>query len=214
MAILHHAFRCAVTPGQQVEIERILLAWRKGDREQVVQAARIAYHCQGERPDLWQAFPIDPEGPIRSWLTPDHISPGLAAFMILASSFTPIPSLSRSQQTNHHILAVQLTRLGWPIWAVEGLLRGHPIEAMLDQIRPTYAPTVWGQFRETGAWLTGGEVADLRQRLEKLLHGPDMDTPASREALEILRATGALADALAMLNAVPADAWLVTSIRM
>lgn len=108
MAVLHHAFRCPMTPSLWQDISSLLAAWERGDRDRLSATALAGYAALGEREDIRAAFSLNADGPVFSWLQPQHISPGLAALVTMASHFIVVPTLSRSHETNHHLLETQL----------------------------------------------------------------------------------------------------------
>ena len=97
MAVLHHAFRCAVTPEFDRDISEFFAAWQAGDRPRLSALALDGYARLTKREDLHAAFYLYPEGSASSWMQTAFVSPGLAALAMLAHRFVPIPGLSASR---------------------------------------------------------------------------------------------------------------------
>ncbi|HEV7319635.1 MAG TPA: hypothetical protein VGO04_13635 [Ensifer sp.] len=213
MAVLHHAFRCPVTPAFKEGVQDVLSAWEAGDRKTLSAIALARYGALGEREDLHAAFHLGPDAAAPSWLQPQFISPGLATLVVLAAHFVPLPSLSASNDTNHHRLATQLPTLGWTTDETDTLIHGQPIEAMLqDYADPAVRPTQGG-FGHTGGWTAGRIGRTLAPRLDQLAFGPPPQADeAAQEAWRQLNETDALDDARAMLAEVRDDDWLVMAI--
>lgn len=213
MAVLHHAFRCPVTSTFQETVHEVLSAWDAGDRGRLSAMALRRLPRIAEREDIQAAFRLDPDGAVPSWLRPEFVSPGLAALVLLADSFVPIPSLSARSDTNHYLLTTHLPVLGWNEREVQLLVRGDPIEVMLTRYSLPSREYDASKFRETGGWTLGTAVRALETRLTRLATAPDPgEPPAVRESRTALRESGAIDDARAMLAAVEDADWLVTSI--
>lgn len=213
MAVLHHAFRCAVTPAFEQEIADLLAAWETGDRERLSGMALARYAALAEREDIHAAFYLGPDGAAPSWLQPQFISPGLAALAVLAEGFVPLPTLSASSDTNHYRLATQLPAFGWPADEIDVLIRGQPIEAMLQGYAGSALRLEQGGFRHTGGWTPGRTARTLCTRLDRLALGPPSQAnEATLAAWTLLNDSNALNDARAMLAALSDDDWLVMAI--
>ncbi|ANP91675.1 hypothetical protein [Rhizobium leguminosarum] len=213
MAVLHHAFRCAVTPALEREIANLLAAWETGDRERLSDMALARYTALAERKDIHAAFYLGPDGAAPSWLQPQFISPGLAALVVLAKGFVPLPTLSASSDTNHYQLATQLPALGWATDEIDCLIRGQPIEAMLQGSAGCAFRLKQGGFRHTGGWTPGRMARTLCTRLDRLAFGPPSQAnEAALVAWSKLNESNALQDARAMLNPLTDDDWLVMAL--
>jgi len=213
MAVLHHAFRCPVTPDFEQEILRLSAAWNAGDRARLSAMAIAGYGSLAQRDDIYAAFHLDPEGDAFSWMQPDFISPGLAAVAMLAGRLIPIPGLSASTGTNHSLLESQLPSLGWSAEEVASLVRGQPVEAMLQRYAVSTPPIGQGGFRHTGGWTAGPIAKMLKTRLGQLVEGgvPTADDPR-RAAWSLLTENHAFSDAQAMLAEIVDNDWLVMAI--
>lgn len=213
MAVLHHAFRCAVTPAFEREIPDLLAAWEAGDRERLSAIAHARYAALAEREDLHAAFHLGPDGAAPSWLQPQFISPGLAALVVLAESFVPLSTLSASNDTNHYRLASQLPALGWSADDIGSLVFGQPVEAVLRGYSASALRLEQGGFRHTGGWTPGRTARTLCTRLDRLALGPPSQAnEAALAAWTLLNESNALNDARAMLAALSDDDWLVMAI--
>ncbi len=213
MAVLHHAFRCAVTPAFEREISDLLAAWEAGDRERLSAMAFARYAALAEREDLHAAFHLGPDGAAPSWLQPQFISPGLAALVVLAESFVPLPTLSASSDTNHYRLATQLPALGWSGDDIERLVFGQPVEALLQGYSASAAQPEQGGFRHTGGWTPGRTAPTLSASLDRLALGPPSQADkAVLSAWSELNDSNALDDARAMLASLSDNDWLVMAI--
>ncbi|MFC3165981.1 hypothetical protein [Ciceribacter thiooxidans] len=213
MAVLHHAFRCPVTPPLEEVVREVLSAWDAGDREKLSATALRCLPRIADRADIQAAFRLDPDGAVPSWLQPQIVSPGLAALVLLADSFVPIPSLSGRSDTNHYLLTTHLPVLGWNEREVQLLVHGDPIELMLARYSSAPHEYTASKFRETGGWTFGTDLRSLEPQLMRLATATDRQTPpAVRESLTALRESGAIDDARAMLAAVEDTDWLVTSV--
>ncbi|MCO6179482.1 hypothetical protein [Ciceribacter sp. RN22] len=213
MAVLHHAFRCPVTPAFEETVREVLSAWDAGDHEKLSAMALRRLPRIAEREDIQAAFRLDPDGAMPSWLQPEFVSPGLAALVLLADSFVPIPSLSAGKDTNHYLLTTHLPVLGWNAREVQLLVRGDPIEVMLARYSSAPQELVASKFRETGGWTDGTVARTLGDLLARLAATVDSGaSPAVRESWNALRHSGAIDDARAMLAAVEDTDWLVTSV--
>jgi hypothetical protein len=213
MAVLHHAFRCPVTPEFTQQILKLSIALEAGDRAGISTLASDGYASIANRRDIQAAFHLYPDGAAVSWMQPEFISPGLAAIAALAPRFSPIPNLSASKDTNHHLLEMHLPLLGFSEAEVGFLVRGQPIEAMLQACDGSMAELKPGGFRHTGGWTAGDVAQRLSARLSKLNRGVSSDTrETSRSAWLLLQESGALADAGTMLAEIGADDWLVMAI--
>lgn len=213
MAVLHHAFRCAVTPEFDRDISEFFAAWRAGDRRRLSALALEGYAKLAKREDLHVAFYLYPEGAASSWMQSAFISPGLAALAMLAHRFVPIPGLSTSRNTNHYLLETQLPLLGWSSADISFLVRGHSVEAMLEGYATSVSRLDPGGFRHTGGWTPGRTAQELKERLDELAGGisPQADASA-RVAWWLLKQSHALTDAQAMLAEIAESDWLVMSI--
>jgi hypothetical protein len=213
MAVLHHAFRCAVTPAFEQTVRDLAAAWEAADRDRLSAMAIGRYAALGEREDVHAAFYLAPDGAALSWLQPQFISPGLAALVSLAKDFVPIPSLSASNDTNHHRLATQLPALRWSADEINFLVHGQPIETMLRHFVGSGVRLDPGQFRHTGGWTPPAMAQRLREKLDQLAKegAPNADKIA-RAAWESLNESKALDDARKMVAALNDDDWLVMAI--
>ncbi len=213
MAVLHHAFRCPVTSAFEETVRQVLSAWDAGDREKLSAMALRRLPRIAEREDIQAAFRLDPDGAVPSWLQPEFVSPGLAALVLLADGFVPIPSLSARSDTNHYLLTTHLPVLGWNEREVQLLVRGDPIELMLARYSSAPQELVASKFRETGGWTDGALARTLEDLLARLAATVDSGaSPAVQESWSTLRHSGAIDDARAMLAAVEDTDWLVTSV--
>lgn len=213
MAVLHHAFRCPVTPAFEDVVRVVLSAWGAGDRDGLSAMALRCLPRIADRADIQAAFRLDPDGAVPSWLQPEFVSPGLAALVLLAEKLVPIPSLSASKDANHYLLATHLPVLGWNAREVQHLVQGDPIERVLARYSGNAQEFAASKFRETGGWTSGDVARRLQDRLSHLASAPDPDEPPGvRESLAVLRGSGAIDDARAMLAAIENTDWLVTSI--
>ncbi|RYC15621.1 hypothetical protein [Ciceribacter ferrooxidans] len=213
MAVLHHAFRCPVTPAFEETVREVLSAWDAGDRERLSAVALRCLPRIAGRADIQAAFRLDPDGAVPSWLQPQIVSPGLAALVLLAERLVPVPSLSASKDTNHYLLATHLPVLGWNAREVQLLVHGDPIELMLARYSLSSREYDASKFRETGGWTLGTAVRALEAKLTRLATALDPgEPPAVQESRTALREGGAIDDARAMLAAVEDTDWLVTSI--
>ena len=211
MAVLHHAFRCAVIPAFKQEILDLLATWEAGHREKLSAMAVTRYAALAGREDIHAAFYLGPDGAAPSWLQPRSISPGLAALVVLAEGFIPLPTLSTTNDTNHHQLATHLPALGWSTDEINYLIRGEPIETMLHgYTSSTLEP---GGFRHTGGWTPPGMTRRLSVNLDRLAMGPPQEADeATQVAWSLLNESSALDDARAMLAPLSDDDWLVMAI--
>lgn len=213
MAVLHHAFRCPITPAFEEAVQDLLSTWKTGNRETLSATALARYGALAAREDLHTAFHLEPDGAAPSWLQPQFISPGLAALAVLAEHFVPLPSLSTSNDTNHYQLATQLPALGWTTEETDALIRGQPIEAMLQDYGDPAVRLMQGGFRHTGGWTAGRIARTLAPRLDQLALGPPPQADeAGWKAWRELNETAAFNDARAMLAALHDDDWLVMAI--
>jgi hypothetical protein len=212
MAVLHHAFRCPVTPAFERYVFDVLEASRLNDSEKLSAMAKGSYEALRYRADIQAAFHLDPEGGAPSWLEPQFISSGLAALVMLAPSFEPLPTLSASDDTNHDRLSKHLPALGWSAADVCALVHGASVEAMLETYAQEPHALVAGGFGHTGGWVSPPATENLVARLEKLAAKPRSTSNSADAALLDINDTGALQDARAMLNALRAGDWLVTAI--
>ncbi|MQB40831.1 hypothetical protein [Rhizobium sp. ICMP 5592] len=210
MAVLHHAFRCAVTSALKREISDLLAVWETGDREKLSAMAVARYAALAGREDIHAAFYLSPEGAARSWLQPEFISPGLAALVVLAESFVPLPTLSASNDTNHHRLATHLPALGWSPEEIDSLIHGQPIETLLHGYAGSAYRLEPGGFRHTGGWTPQGMVQKLTVKLDRLALEPPK--ASDKTAWSLLNERKALDDARAMLAPLHDDDWLVMAI--
>jgi hypothetical protein len=213
MAVLHHAFRCPVTPEFERDISELLIAVQPVNRARLSVLALDGYAKLTDRDDVHAAFHLYPEGSASSWMQPEFVSPGLAALAMFADCFIPIPNLSASKDSNHYLLETQLPLLGWTAKEIGFLVRGEPIEAMLEKYAPSATPLAQGGFRNTGGWVPGRTAQGLKMRLDQLARGvsPHVDATA-RAAWSLLKDNHALADAGTMLAEIGADDWLVMAI--
>lgn len=213
MAVLHHAFRCSVTPEFAQQISELLAACQAGDHAQLSDLALAGYGSLSQREDVHTAFYLDPEGGAPSWMQPDYITPGLAAIVLLASGFVTIPSLSASKDTNHYLLETQLPLLGWSAEEIRLLVRGQPIETMLRTYAVPGLQLDQDGFRHTGGWTPGLAAQALKGRLDQLGRGVASDADgAAKAAWSLLADSNALSDAQAMLAAIGDTDWLVMAI--
>lgn len=213
MAVLHHAFRCSVTPAFKREISKLLAAWEADDRERLSAMAASRYADLAGREDVHAAFYLGPDAAAPSWLHPQFISPGLAALVILAQDFVPLPTLSASNDTNHHRLEKHLPALGWPAEEIDYLVRGRPIETMLQSYANSTLQLEPGQFRHTGGWTPPGMARKLSSKLDRLISNPPSQAgEPAQEAWSRLNESKALDDARAMVDALSDDDWLVMAI--
>lgn len=213
MAVLHHAFRCAVTPEFEADVQELMRQWISGDRAAFAAAAKARYGGLASLQDIQTAFYLGPDGAAPSWLDPAFISPGLAAVVMLAPHFTRVSSLSESHDTNHDLLARQLPALGWPEDEVRSLVHGWPIETMLQRYANDAAVMMPGGFAHTGGWTPPGMVPLLRERLDKLaLAPPAKSHKLAQEAWHRLAERNAFQDAQAMLADLGDRDWLVMAI--
>jgi hypothetical protein len=213
MAVLHHAFRCVVTPTFRQDISNLLAAWEAGDREKLSAMVVSRYAALAGREDIDAAFYLGPDGAALSWLQPQSISPGLAALVMLAEGFIPLPTLSASNDTNHHQLVKHLPALGWSVDEIDFLIRGQPVESMLDSYASSTHRLEPGGFRHTGGWTPPGMARKLRATLNRLALGaPPQANNAAQVAWGLLNESNALDDACAMLAPLSADDWLVMAI--
>lgn len=213
MAVLHHAFRCSVTPAFKREISNLLAAWEAGDRARLSAMAESRYAGLAGREDVHAAFYLGPDGAAPSWLQPQYISPGLAALVILAEDFVPLPTLSASNDTNHHRLEKHLPALGWLAEEIGYLVRGEPIETMLQSYANSTLQLEPGKFRHTGGWTAPGMARKLSMELDRLISSPPPQAgKAAQEAWSLLNESKALDDARAMVHALSDDDWLVMAI--
>ena len=213
MAVLHHAFRCAVTPAFEREILDLLAAWEAGDREKLSAMAIARYAALAAREDIHVAFYLGPDGAAPSWLQPQVISPGLAALVTLAQDFVPLPTLSASNDTNHHRLATHLPALGWSADEIDALIHGQPIETMLQDYAGSTHRLKPGDFRHTGGWTPSAMVRKLSAKLDRLALEPAKALgKVEQAARSLLNESNALNDARAMLAPLSDDDWLVTAI--
>jgi hypothetical protein len=213
MAVLHHAFRCAVTPEFDRDISEFFAAWQAGDRPRLSALALDGYAKLAKRDDLHAAFYLNPEGSASSWMQAAFVSPGLAALAMLAHRFVAIPGLSASRDTNHYLLETQLPLLGWSGTDIGFLVRGHSVEAMLEGYAALAARLDQGGFRHTGGWTPGRTAQELKRRLDQMARGvsPQADATA-RVAWWLLKESHALSDAQAMLAEIAESDWLVMTI--
>lgn len=210
MAVLHHAFRCGVTPALEREISDLLAAWEAGDREEVSSMVVARYAALAGRDDIHAAFYLGPDSAAPSWLQPQSISPGLAALVVLAENFTHLPTLSASNDTNHHQLTTHLPALGWSIDEINYLVRGEPIEAMLRSYVNSARGLEQGGFRHTGGWTPPAMAQKLSANLNRLTLEPPQEP--GRAAWNFLNESNALNDARAMLAPLGGNDWLVMAI--
>jgi len=213
MAVLHHAFRCAVTPAFEREILGLLAIWESGDRTRLSAMAIARYAALAEREDIHAAFYLGTDGAVPSWLQPQFISPGLAALVTLARDFIPLPTLSASNDTNHHRLATHLPALGWPADEIDLLIHGRPIETMLHRYASATSRPEPGEFRHTGGWTAPGSAQKLSADLDRLTlcPPPEAGEPA-QAAWSVLKESRALDDARAMVGLLNDDDWLIMAI--
>lgn len=213
MTVLHHAFRCPVTPALKRKISNLLAAWEVGDREKVSAMALARYAALAGREDIHAAFYLAPEGAAPSWLEPQFISPGLAALVVLAESFISLPSLSASYDTNHYQLATLLPAFGWSVEDVTSLVNGQPIETMLRAYSRSVNRLEPGGFRHTGGWTAPGLARELSMKLDRLAFGPPAAAnDAAHMAWNRLNESKALDDARQMLAPLRDEDWLVMAI--
>jgi hypothetical protein len=213
MAVLHHAFRCPVTPLFREDVAALLAAWRDGDRDALSAMALAGYALLREREDVHAAFYLGPDGAVPSWLQPDFISPGLAALTGLARGFIRLPNLSSSADANHWFLVSQLPALGWASGEIESLVQGQPIETMLRSYAEPACPLQPGGFRHTGGWTSGRTALALSARLKRFAQARPADADTAQQAAwQRLNESHALQDAQAMLAPLTADDWLIMSI--
>jgi len=213
MAVLHHAFRCHVTPVFEQDISNLLAAWHAGDRTRISTMALARYAALANREDIHAAFYLGPEGAAPSWLQPHVIGLGLAALVVLAPSFVALPTLSASNDTNHHRLATHLPALGWPADEIDLLVHGQPIEAMLCGYAASAPRLDPGGFRHTGGWIPGGMAKKLGASLDQIASTPPREADNTAiAAWHSLRESSALNDARTMLASVTERDWLITSI--
>ncbi|KAA1184685.1 hypothetical protein FP026_04745 [Rhizobium tropici] len=212
MAVLHHAFRCAVTPGFERTVLDLLAAWESADRERLSTMAVSRYAELAQREDINSAFYLGPDGAASSWLQPGFISPGLAALVTLAKDFVPVPTLSASDDTNHHRLATHLPALGWSADEIDFLIHGQPIETMLQPYASSTDQLKEGKFRHTGGWTPPGMTRKLRESIDRLILAPPSQADEAVWAWNLLNESKALDDARAMLAPLNDDDWLILSI--
>lgn len=213
MAVLHHAFRCAVRPAIERDIRDLLHMWQAGDREKLSVLTKERYATLATRDDVHAASYLHPDGAAPSWMEPPFISPGLAAFILLAQNFSPLPTLSSSSDTNHDLLAKHLPRLGWSEAEVGFLIHGQPIEAMLQDYASATPKLFPGDFAHTGGWTHPDKIPSLRACLDGLRAEPPLSSDnAVLDAWRVLNERNALEDARAMLAGLQDDDWLVMSI--
>ncbi|EJK88183.1 hypothetical protein MOV66_16055 [Agrobacterium sp. SHOUNA12C] len=210
MAVLHHAFRCAITPALKREISELLAAWEIGDREKLSAMAVARYAALAGREDIHAAFYLGPEGAAQSWLQPQFISPGLAALVVLAQNFAPLPTLSAGNDTNHHRLETHLPALGWSPEEIDSLIHGQPIETMLHDYANSADRMEPGGFRHTGGWTPPGMAQKLGVKLDRLALEPPK--ASDKATWSLLNESKALDDARAMLAPLRDNDWLVTAI--
>lgn len=214
MAVLHHAFRCEVTPEFDQDLSEVVAAWEAGDSLGLSALALDGYAKLAERHDLHASFFLHPNGSASLWMLPTFVTPGLAALAMVSHRFVSIPCLSTSCSTNHYLLETQLPLLGWSATDVALLVRGHSIEAMLERsVGPSSRTIEQSGFRHTGGWTPGADAEVLKARIDQLIQGPPLGAdPVALEAWTQLGASGALKDAGSMLAEVPSTAWLVMAI--
>lgn len=213
MAVLHHAFRCAVTPEFDRDISEFFAAWQAGDRPRLSALALDGYARLTKREDLHAAFYLHPEGSASSWMQTAFVSPGLAALAMLAHRFVPIPGLSASRGTNHYLLETQLPLLGWSAADIAFLVRGHSVEAMLEGYAAPSPRLDPGGFRHTGGWTPGRTAQELKSSLDQLARGVyPLANATARVAWSLLKESNALSDAQAMLAEIGENDWLVMTI--
>lgn len=213
MAVLHHAFRYAVTPAFEQKVRDLAAAWEAGDRDRLSAMAVGRYAALREREDVHAAFYLAPDGAALSWLQPQFIRLGLAALVSLAEDFVPIPSLSASDDTNHHRLASHLPALGWSADEINFLVHGRSIETMLHHYVSSEELLDPGQFRHTGGWTPPGMAQRLRAKLDQLTQGKAPKAgKAAQSAWDLLDKSKALEDARRMVAALNSDDWLVMAI--
>lgn len=211
MAVLHHAFRCAVTPSFERTVLDLLAAWEAADRERLSTMAIGRYAALAQRQDIHDAFYLGPDGAASSWLQPQFISPGLAALVMLAANFVPLPSLSGSNDTNHHLLATHLPTLGWQREEIDFLIHGQPIETMLHRYTDSTRHLQQGEFRHTGGWTPPMMTRKLKEKIDLLTLAPPLPAAEAEQAWKRLNESKALDDARAMLAPLNDDDWLVLS---
>ncbi|WFR95011.1 hypothetical protein [Rhizobium tumorigenes] len=213
MAVLHHAFRCPVTPEFQRDVTLLLCALKADARDELSALAIAANRHLAHREDLHSAFMLHPDGSASSWMEPDFVSPGLAAVSLLAHRFTAIPGLSASGGANHYVLETHLPLLGWSSAEIGLLVRGKSIESMLMNYADTSRPIEQGGFRHTGGWTEGSIAQMLKLSIDRMIQGPPSGSdPHALAAWGLLNDVGALRDAQAMLAAISDKDWLVMSI--
>lgn len=152
MAVLHHAFRCAVTADFERDLQNLMREWASGDRGVFADVAKARYAGLAHLENINTAFYLGPGGAAPSWLEPAFISAGLAAFVMLAPDLEPLPSLSASHDTNHALLARHLPALGWSEDEFRALIYGWPIETVLQRYVRGTSTAVAGGFAHTGGW--------------------------------------------------------------
>lgn len=213
MAVLHHAFRCAVTPDFERDLQNLMREWASGDRGAFAEAAKARYAALTQLEDIHTAFYLGPDGAAPSWLEPAFISPGLAALVMLSPDFKPLPSLSASHDTNHALLARHLPALGWSEDEIRALIYGWPIETVLQRYVRGSSMPVPGGFAHTGGWTPPGMTDILRERLDILASGlPARSHKLAEEAWHSLKDNNTFEDAQTMLAHLDSYDWLVMAI--
>ncbi|MFK0165193.1 hypothetical protein [Rhizobium sp. NPDC090279] len=211
MAVIHHAFRCGITSALEANVRDLVAQWEAGDRSGLSTMAFAHYAMIADRGDLHAAFHLHPDGAVSSWLQPPHISPGLAALLLLAPHFISITTLSSSSDTNHHLLATQLPELDWSADEINFLIHGQPIETMLHRYASTARHLPPGAFRHTGGWTPPSVARKLKNKIDRSVLGPPSRADAAQYAWKRLKESNALDDACAMMASVNDDDWLVLS---
>ncbi|MBD8687013.1 MULTISPECIES: hypothetical protein [unclassified Rhizobium] len=213
MAVLHHAFRCAVTADFERDLQNLMREWASGDRGVFADVAKARYAGLAHLENINTAFYLGPGGAAPSWLEPAFISAGLAAFVMLAPDLEPLPSLSASHDTNHALLARHLPALGWSEDEFRALIYGWPIETVLQRYVRGTSTAVAGGFAHTGGWTPPGMTDILRERLDILASGrPAKSHKLAEEALHALKENNAFEDAQKMLAHLDRYDWLVMAI--
>ena len=213
MAVLRHAFRCAVTPDFERDLHKLMREWASGDRGAFADVAKARYATLAHREDIHAGFYLGPDGASPSWLEPAFISAGLAALVMLAPDFEALPSLSASHDTNHALLARHLPALGWSEDEIRALIHGWPIETVLQRYAPGSCVPVPGGFAHTGGWTPPGMTDILRERLDILASGlPARSHKLAEEAWHSLKEKNAFEDAQTMVAHLDGYDWLVMAI--
>lgn len=215
MAVIHHAYRCRWSPELTDDLRTIATAWSADDRGGLAALALRQYQAIAGHCDMLQSFGIASTDYVISWLQPEFITPGLASFVTAARYFERVPSLSHSQQSNFHVIETVLPLLGVPRDLVQLMVRGRPIERVLQDLALTSA-VVASKLSHLGGWVSAKDAAHALQsvkvKLEAATALPSPEPTRLTQAVDTLRTSGALGDLTDMLRAVQPPDWLVVNL--